>query len=119
MKTYCIRGAITITRNCEKEIKDNTIILLKEIINRNNIEIEDCISILFTATKDITAAYPAKYAREIGFNNCSLLCMQEMFVENSLKMCIRCLITIQLDNKKIKPINVYLKDASKLRPDLK
>ncbi len=119
MITYCIRGAITIEKNCEKEIKDNTIVLLQEIISKNKIQIDDCISILFTATKDITAAYPAKYVREIGFDNCSLFCMQEMFVDNSLKMCIRCLVTIQIDNDKFKPINVYLKEASKLRPDLK
>lgn len=117
MKQYCIRGAITIKDNTKSEIRKNTIELLRTIMIINNISIDDCCSIIFTATKDITVAYPAVYAREIGFTNCSLLCVQEMYVENSLKLCIRVMLTINEDYDFVVH-NVYLKGAKKLRPDL-
>lgn len=118
MSIYTIRGATTIDNNSEKEIERNVVELLTRILEKNSISSSDCISIIFTATKDITAAYPAKYARKMGFTNTSLLCMQEMYVENSLSMCIRCLITINIENEKFTPKSIYLKNAATLRPDL-
>lgn len=117
MKQYCIRGAITIKDNTKLEIRQNVIELIQTIMKKNNINIEDCCSIIFTATKDITAAYPAAFAREIGFNSCSLLCVQEMYVENSLDMCIRVMITVNRDADFVVH-NIYLNEAKKLRPDL-
>lgn len=119
MKQYCIRGAITIEENSIEQIRENTILMLREILKANSINIDDCISLIFTATNDITKAYPAKFAREIGFVNCSLMCMQEMYVENSLELCIRVMVTINKQDNNFKPKNIYLKGAKKLRPDLK
>ncbi|MBV1757232.1 MAG: chorismate mutase [Dethiosulfatibacter sp.] len=116
MKT--IRGAITIKNNSETEIRTNTIILLEEILSVNNITASEVESIIFTATKDITRAYPAKFAREIGFENATLMCMQEMNVEGSLPLCIRVLMFIN-QSELTNPTHVYLKGAEKLRPDLK
>ena len=118
MKQYCIRGAITIEENTVEEIRVNTINILEQILKENNITVDDCVSLIFTATKDITKAYPAKFAREIGFDNCSLMCVQEMYVENSIELCIRVMVTINTENHSFKPKNIYLKEAKKLRPDL-
>ena len=116
MKT--IRGAITIKNNSESEIRANTLILLEEILNSNQITASDVESVIFTATKDITKAYPAKFAREIGFENATLMCTQEMNVEGSLPFCIRVLMFV--NNVDLSsPTHVYLKGAEKLRPDLK
>ena len=118
MRQYCIRGAITIEENTIEEIRINTINMLEQIIKENNITVDDCTSLIFTATKDITKAYPAKFARELGFVNCSLMCVQEMYVENSLELCIRVMVTINKDDENFKPQNIYLKKATRLRPDL-
>ena len=118
MRQYCIRGAITIEENTIEEIRSNTITMLEQILKDNNIHIDDCSSLIFTTTKDITKAYPAKFAREIGFTNCSLMCVQEMFVEGSLELCIRVMVTINKEDNSFKPKNIYLKGAKKLRPDL-
>lgn len=118
MKQYSIRGAITIADDTEEQIRENTVLMLKTILCENNISINDCSSIIFTATKDITKAYPAKYAREIGFTSCSLMCFQEMFVEHSLEKCIRVMLNINLDSMEFKAKHIYLKGAKVLRPDL-
>jgi len=92
--------------------------MLKQILKENGISVDDCVNLIFTATKDITRAYPAKFAREIGFVNCSLMCVQEMYVENSLEMCIRVMMTINKEENDFKVNHVYLKEAQRLRPDL-
>lgn len=111
-----IRGAVT-AENTSESIIENTKIMLEEIIKRNNIETGNIISIVFTATKDLTKAYPAVAARQLGIVQAGLMCMQEQFVEVSLVKCIRALVTVELDT--VREINhVYLKEAEKLRPDL-
>jgi monofunctional chorismate mutase len=115
MKT--IRGAITIEYNTEENIRINSMDLLKEIMDKNMLKHEDVESIIFTSTKDITKAYPAKFAREAGFTNSTLMCMQEMDVENSLQMCIRVLMFVNKHEFKYAN-HVYLKGAAVLRPDL-
>lgn len=115
-----IRGAITIEHNTKADILENTQELLLEVIKQNNIEVDDIINIIFTATKDITDAYPAIATRNIGIVDCAIMCMQELNIENSLPMCIRVMFTVSSNQTNInkKPVHVYLKDARKLRPDL-
>lgn len=114
----CIRGAITIKENTKEEVYSNTEEMLKKIIEDNNIDIEQIISVVFTATNDIDSAYPAVAARKLGIVDASLMCVQEMYVENSLRMCVRAMVMINTDKKQKEMKNVYLKGATVLRPDL-
>jgi len=118
MKRYTIRGATTVKENTVEDIKKNTVELLNEVMKKNSIEIEDVESIIFTCTEDVDAVYPAKFAREIGFTEVSLLCMQEMKVQGSLKKCIRILIFLR-NNVKLKDVcTIYLNEAKNLRKDI-
>lgn len=117
MNIYSIRGAITIEENTKENIIKNTELLLNEIIIKNNITKENMINIIFSATNDITKEYPAIATRNIGINNCPIMCLQEMYVEESLPLCIRVMITVKL-NDNVNLNHVYLKDAKKLRPDI-
>lgn len=117
--SYCsIRGAVTVEKNEKECILENTKNLLKEIIKSNNIDIKNIISIIFTATKDIDAVYPAVAARDMGILKAGLMCVQEMYVKDSLEMCIRILITLDGGLKQELVNHIYLKDTVKLRPDL-
>jgi len=118
MAICAIRGAITIDKNTKEDIFENTSILLKEIISKNNINIDDIISITFTATEDIDAAYPAVAARSLNITKAALLCFQEMKVVGSLKMCIRVMLLVETNKTQEQMNHVYLKDAVVLRPDL-
>ncbi len=117
---YCsIRGAITVEENNRECILENTKVLLNDIIASNDLRIEDIVSIIFTATKDIDAVYPAVAARDVGIVQAGLMCVQEMYVCGSLEMCIRVLINIESKEKTQKDMkHVYLKGAVRLRPDL-
>jgi len=113
-----IRGATTISNNNSQEIKAASIELFEEILQTNNIDLNKIVSIFFSCTRDITADYPGKYVREhYNLNNVSVMHFNEMFVENSLPLCIRILVQVE-GNKNPNTRYVYLKEAKNLRKDL-
>lgn len=120
MPMVAIRGAITVSENTKEAILDGTKELLQALLKNNAIEEDEMIEILFTATSDLTAVYPAVAARALGITRAALMCMQEMYVEGSLRMCIR--VSMHLETSRLTQQTVkhqYLRDAARLRPDLK
>ncbi len=118
MNLVAIRGATNVSKNDYDEIIINSKELIKTIIEKNNLNIENIISIIFTSTKDITKAYPAIGARELGIVNAGLICLNEMYVENSMELCIRVMIHYQGNMVQNEVKHIYLKDTKALRPDL-
>lgn len=114
-----IRGAITLDKNSEQDIKDSTIELLQSVIQSNSVVIEDISHVIFTMTKDLTAAFPAKFARdELYWDNVPMMCFNELDIEGSLKMCLRVLIVFNTEKKQDEIKHIYLKNAKRLRPDI-
>ena len=113
-----IRGAITVEENNVENIKEASNRLLSEMIKRNNISEEDIVSIFFSVTEDLNATFPARAAREMGFNHTPLLCFHEIRVPEGLEKCIRILMHVNSD-KSIQEIeHSYLEKAASLRPDI-
>lgn len=113
-----IRGATSVDINDAVAIITATRELLERIVAANDLLVEDVISVIFTATPDLDAAYPARAAREMGWMNTPLLCMQEMVVAGSLPRCIRVLVLWNTDLSPDQVQHVYLGRARALRPDL-
>lgn len=115
MITKGIRGAITVDDNTKEDIKNGTLTLLNELINKNNIDKNMISHIIFSVTKDLTAEFPPKFARiDLGWDNVAMMCFNEADIENSLKKCIRVLIVLNC-NEDFVPQYVYLKGAANLR----
>lgn len=113
-----VRGAITTDANNSEAILSATRELLTALIESNGIQEEDVASILFTATPDLTACYPAKAARDMGWRNVALMGFQEMAVPDGLPMCVRVLIHWNTDKPTHALQHVFLRGAVVLRPDL-
>ena len=114
-----LRGAITVEENSETAILAATKDLLKELINRNpGLVTEDIASAWFTVTHDLNATFPAKGARELGWQQVPMMCSSEIPVPGSLAMCIRVLIHWNTDKQQEEINHVYLEKAVRLRPDL-
>jgi len=113
-----IRGAITVERDCSEEIAEATAELLQEIVKRNQVDLEDVAAVIFTATRDLSADYPAVAARRMGWNHVPLLCCQEMAVEGALPRCIRVLVLVNKDCSLGEVRHVYLRGAKCLRTDI-
>lgn len=118
MSTVAIRGATTVSENSISSILEFTNELLLEIERQNHIDREKVLSITFSCTKDLDKVYPAKAAREMGYTNTALMCFNEMYVEGSLKKCIRLMVLYNCEANQSDVKHIYLRDAKVLRPDL-
>ncbi|MGH2737090.1 MAG: chorismate mutase [Actinomycetota bacterium] len=113
-----LRGATTVARDSPDAIIDATAELLRELIARNALVLDDLISLVFTATPDLTAEFPAVAARGLGISDVALLSAQEIAVPGSLPRCIRVLAHCYSTRPRADLHHVYLGDARELRTDL-
>lgn len=113
-----IRGAVGVEANEAGAIAAATRELLQRIVAANSVSVEDVAAVLFTATPDLDAAYPARAARDMGWTNVPLLCAQEMAVTGSLPRCVRVLVLWNTDLPPDRVRHVYLGRARALRLDL-
>jgi chorismate mutase len=113
-----IRGATTVEADSAAAILAATRELLIQIMEANHLAAEDIASALFTVTPDLTSAFPAQAARELGWRYAALLDAQEVPVPGSLSRCIRVLIHWNTDRPQREVRHVYLRGAAALRPDL-
>jgi chorismate mutase len=112
-----IRGATTVEENTAQAILTATRELLELIVESNDLKVEDVASAIFTTTPDLTAAFPARAAREMGWHDVALLDAQEIPVPGSLERCIRILIHWNTERSATEIHHVYLRGAQILRPD--
>lgn len=111
-----VRGAIAPVNNNALAIQDAAATLFNSLCVANGITADDILMLLFTATSDLTAAYPAKGVRLAGYPQLPMLCLQEMEVQDSLRGCLRVLAVLDRNLPAVK--HVYLGEAKFLRPDL-
>ncbi|MCU1496917.1 MAG: chorismate mutase [Acidimicrobiales bacterium] len=113
-----LRGATTVDADTPDQIAGRTVALLEAMFERNQVDHDDLISILFTVTDDLTAAFPAAGARTIGLGDVPLLCAREIPVPGSMPRCIRVLAHLTTDHRRDELHHVYLEGAVTLRDDL-
>lgn len=118
MRVRALRGATTADGNVKEAIVEATTELLEEMLDRNDVATDDIIFIIFTATKDITAEFPAAAVRKIGLSHIPVLCARELAVEGALPCTIRALVVINTEKAREQLRHAYLKDARQLRTDL-
>ncbi len=114
-----IRGATTLAADEKDAVFASVRELLSEILRQNKLSTEQIGAAIFSATEDITAAFPAAAARSLpGWDLVPLFDTRQMAVNESLKRCVRVLLLVDLDLPQAKIHHVYLHGANKLRPDL-
>ena len=112
-----VRGAITVEEDTPDAIRAATAELLGTLLERNGLDPDDLISMIFTTTPDLRAEFPAVAAREIGLNQVPLLCASEIDVPGALGRCIRVMVHAELpDATRVR--HTYLREARQLRMDL-
>ena len=113
-----VRGATTAHDDSAGAIVEATRELLEALVKANDIAPTDVASVIFSAAPDLSAAYPAVAAREMGWVNVPLLCMQEMPVRDALPRAVRVLIHWNTAKAPDAIQHIYLRDAQRLRPDV-
>ncbi len=114
-----IRGAITVEEDTPEAIHAATRELLQKILEANGIQsYEELAAIIFTVTEDLSSAFPAEAARQLGMHKVPLLSAREVPVPGSLPRVIRVLALWNTHIPQDRVRHVYLKEAVRLRPDL-
>ena len=116
-RLYALRGATSVDTDTSAAIAARTAELLAALMERNGVYVDDIVSVIFSATPDLRADFPAVAARSIGLAHTPLLCCQEIPVVGALERCIRVLVHVYLPPE-TDVHHVYLHEASQLRLDL-
>ena len=118
MVVRALRGATTVEHDEAGAIIEATVEVLRELLSRNAVAPEDVISVVFTATPDLTSEFPAVAARELGLSDVPLLCATEIAVPGAVPHCVRVLMHLNTRRSRAELQHVYLRGARHLRDDL-
>ncbi len=118
MTVRAIRGAIQVADNTRDAVLDGATELVLAVLERNHVASDDLISILFTATPDLTAEFPAYAARQLGLTDVPLMCASEIAVPGALPRTLRLLAHVETELPRADIRHVYLRGAAALRTDL-
>jgi chorismate mutase len=118
MRVRAARGAIVVASDDPSTVLEATGRLLSTVLERNAIEAEDLVSVLFTATEDLRSAFPAEAARRMGLGLVPLMCAREISVEGSMPRVVRLLAHFHSETDLAGVTHVYLDGAESLRDDL-
>jgi len=113
-----LRGASTCGANDANEVSEVTQELLKAMLERNGVNHDDVISVLFTTTPDLNVAFPATAARGVGFGDVPLLCASEINVPGAMALTVRVMMHVYTPRARSELRHVYLRNAQSLRDDL-
>jgi chorismate mutase len=113
-----VRGAVQVGGNDRAEILAGTAELVTEVMSRNELSTDDVISVIFTATPDLTAEFPALAARKLGFQEVPLLCAAEIAVPGAMPHVVRLIMYIETGKPRSALQHVYLHGAAALRLDI-
>jgi chorismate mutase len=118
MSVRAIRGATQVAANTAEAISAGTQELISEIIKSNGLETADIISILFTASPDLNASFPAAAVRSLGLTDTPLICAVEIDVPGALERTIRVMAHVNTALPKEEIAHIYLHGAKSLRSDI-
>ncbi len=113
-----IRGATCLERDDAELMREAVVELLGEMLARNSIDQQQLVSIILTGTPDLTTAFPAAGARDLGLVDVPLICAQEMDVVGALERVVRVMIHADIDTPRAEIRHVYMRGAEVLRQDI-
>lgn len=118
MPVRAVRGATQVDANERELVLEATAELVRAVLERNDLAPADLISVIFTATPDLTADFPAYAARMIGITDVPFLCATEIDVPGAMPRVVRLLAHVDTPKSRDDLRHVYLRGAAALRTDL-
>ena len=91
MAVRAVRGATQLEEDTREHMLDRVAELVTDVMEANDLAVDDFISIIFTATSDLTSEFPAYAARQLGFSDVPLVCARELEIEGSMPRVVRVL----------------------------
>jgi chorismate mutase len=113
-----VRGAISCDADTIEAINAASLEVTTAMLTRNDLAIDDVISIFFTNTPDLVSGFPATGVRLAGFEDVPLMCASEIAVPGSMPRIIRVLMHVHSPRRRDEIKHVFLGEAKALRSDL-
>jgi chorismate mutase len=113
-----VRGATQLDEDVREHMLDRVAEMVLDSMSANGLEVDDFISVIFTATSDLVSEFPAYAARQLGFGEVPLLCARELEIAGSMPRVVRMLAHVDTDLPRADITHVYLHGAAALRTDL-
>ena len=113
-----LRGATTVDADTVEQLNERVQTLVLRMLERNGVDKDDIISILFTATDDIHSVFPATAARGVGLGDVPLICARELDITGATPRCVRVMMHVSTGKTRDELHHVYLEGAKGLRDDL-
>ncbi len=118
MSVRAVRGATQLEADTREHMLERVTEMVTDVMTSNGLEVDDFISVIFTATSDLVAEFPAYAARQLGFGEIPLLCARELEIEGSMPRVVRMMAHVDTDLPRAEVTHVYLHGAAALRKDL-
>ena len=113
-----IRGATTLDDDTREQMVERVTTLLADMFGRNHVDLDDVVSIFFTATDDLHAMFPAEAARTMGLADIPLMCARELAITGGMPRCVRVMAHVETSQPRSEIEHIYHGDARSLRPDI-
>lgn len=118
MAFRAVRGATQLDADTREHMLERVAEMVTDVMTANRLEVDDFISVIFTATSDLVSEFPAYAARRLGFGSVPLICARELEIEGSMPRVVRMLAHVETDLARDDITHVYLHGAAALRTDL-
>ena len=118
MTVRAVRGATQLAEDTRDHMLDRVAEMVLDVMASNDLEVDDFISVIFTATSDLVSEFPAYAARRLGFGDVPLICARELEIAGSMPRVVRMMAHVETDLTKGEVTHVYLHGAAHLRRDL-
>jgi len=113
-----VRGATQVEWDDRELILEAIAELVHAVLERNDLTTEEVVSVIFTATPDLRAEFPAYAARAAGISDVPMLCATEIDVPGAMPRVLRLLAHVETERSRHDLKHVYLRGAAALRTDL-
>jgi len=113
-----VRGATQLDEDVREHLLERVAEMVTDVMTSNGLEVDDFISVIFTATSDLVSEFPAYAARRLGFGEVPLICARELEIAGSMPRVVRMLAHVETDRPRADVTHVYLHGAAALRRDL-
>jgi chorismate mutase len=115
-----LRGATTLESDTREQVMERTSELLSTLMERNCVKASEIVSLLFTATEDISSEFPAAAVRDAGISDVPMMCARELGIdaESNIPLCVRVMAHVYTDRSRATLRHAYLHGARQLRSDL-
>ncbi len=113
-----VRGATQLEADTREHMLERVAEMVTDVMESNGLEVDDFISVIFTATSDLVSEFPAYAARRLGFGDIPLLCAKELEIDGSMPRVVRMMAHVETDLPRADVTHCYLHGAAALRKDL-